>query len=233
MVSYRIYTRYIERRKALELSSHKFLKELGLGALISFGIVTTLVVLMMALGFYKIEGFTNLKNLTDSFRHHMMVGFSEELLFRLIIFKLIEEYAGSWWALIVQGLIFGFAHMFNPNGSVFMSLAITANAILLGSMYMFTRRIWLIMGLHWCHNFFQTGVYGMPCSGIVKPGFIQTSITGPAWLTGGAWGIEASYIHIVIIILIGLYIIKLNINKGSNVPPSWKRKGNIIFKSKH
>jgi len=229
MVLYGSYTRYIEKREALELSFPKLPKELGIGILISFSVVGFMVAIMMVLGYYQIDGFNSVKNLTDSFMNQMMVGFTEELIFRLILFKLVEEFAGSWWALIVQGLFFGFAHIGNPNASVWTSLGLVVDSTLLfGAAFMLTRRLWLIMGLHWSWNFFQAGVFGMPNSGILQPGWIQPSIDGPVWLTGGAWGIEASYIAVVINLLIGLYFLKMALDKGQLVLPSWKRGEKII-----
>ncbi|MFC2134126.1 lysostaphin resistance A-like protein [Bacteroidota bacterium] len=224
---YGLYTRYVERREPLELSFPKFFKELGLGVSIPFAAVGFMVALMMVLGYYEITGFGDFINLSDSFRKQMMVGFSEELIFRLILFKLVEEFAGSWWGLIVQGLIFGFAHLGNPNASVWTSIGLVADStLLLGGAYMLTRRIWLVMGLHWSWNFFQAGVFGMPNSGFVQPSWIQASIEGPEWFTGGAWGIEASYISIAINLIIGLYFVKLVIDNGLLVMPSWKRGKN-------
>lgn len=104
MITYSMYTHYVEKRQAFEFSFPKFTKELGLGFLISFAVIGFMVTLMMVLGYYQLAGFNEAETLFISIRKHMMVGFMEELIFRLILFKLVEEYAGSWWALVVQGL---------------------------------------------------------------------------------------------------------------------------------
>lgn len=224
ILMYGLYTRYIERREPYELSFLNFLKELGTGGLISMAAVGFMVALMAILGFYSVNEIGPVKNLTDSFFSQMMVGFTEELLFRLILFKLVEEFTGTWWALIVQGVLFGFAHIGNPNATVWTSLGIVADStLLLGGAYILTRRIWLVMGIHWSWNFFQAGVFGMPNSGIEQPGLFHAVITGPEWLTGGAWGIEASYVSIILNLLIGIYIMKLAIEKKQLITPMWKR----------
>lgn len=227
MIVYSLYTRWVERRETLEFSLSKFIKELGLGAILSFAVIGFMVALMMVLGYYKLEGFNEINILLTSFQKHMMVGFMEELLFRIILFKLVEEFAGSWWALVVQGVLFGFAHLGNPNASVWTSLGLVADSTLLfAGAYMLTRRIWLVMGLHWSWNFLQSGLFNMPNSGVDEPGFFKATIAGPEWLTGGAFGIEASYLSISLNVLIGLYLIKLVIDRGQLVLPSWKR-GNV------
>lgn len=224
ILMYGLYTRVIEKRDALELSTPKLFKEFGIGSLISFAVVGLMVLLMFVLGYYVIDGFGPLKNVSDSFFTQMMVGFTEELMFRLILFKLVEEFAGSWWALIVQGLLFGFAHIGNPNATVWTSLGIVADSTLLfGGAFMLTRRMWLIMGMHMSWNFLQAGIFGMPNSGIIQASWIQTSIDGPIWITGGAWGIEASIVSVTINVLIGFFILKKAIDKGQLVLPMWKR----------
>lgn len=45
-------------------------------------------------------------------------------------------------------------------------------------------------------EFFTVRFFNMPNSGIDEPGFFNATIAGPEWLTGGAFGIEASYISI-------------------------------------
>jgi hypothetical protein len=165
----------------------------------------------------------------------MMVGFSEELMFRLILFKLVEEFAGSWAAILVQGLIFGFAHIGNPNATIMTSIGLVLSCTLLfGGAYMLTRRIWLIMGIHWSWNFFQAGVFGMPNSGTTRPGWITPAIEGPEWITGGAWGIEASYIAVAIQFIIGLLILTAAIKRGQLVRPVWvRRKVDTMTESEH
>lgn len=224
MIAYSLYTKYVERREAYELSFTKFYRELGIGAMLSFCIVTFMVLLMLVLGYYKVVSFNPLKNLTDYFMTQMMVGFTEELIFRVILFKLSEELLGSWIAIIIQGLIFGFAHMANPNASFWTSLGLViSDTLLFGGAFMLTRRIWLVMGLHWSWNFFQAGVFGMPNSGKIPEGWITPTINGPTWITGGAWGIEASYLAILILFILGLYIFKKAIKSGQLVYPIWKR----------
>ncbi len=225
MVLYHSYTKYIERRKASELSTWNFQKELGTGFLIGGGVVCFMVILMITTGCYQVDKINGFFYLLDPFRRHMMVAFSEELLFRLIIFKLVEEFAGSWIALMVQGLIFGFAHLGNPNATVLTLLgSVIDTTLLLGCGYMLTRRIWLVMGIHWSWNFFQTGIFGMPCSGVARTGFIQATVIGPEWFTGGAYGIEASIVSILIRLLLGIYILKRVIKRDLVALPAWKRK---------
>src|SRR2546423_160937 len=66
----------------------------------------------------------------------VFAAFMEELLFRGILFRWIEEFAGSWAALAITSALFGLAHIFNANATWVSSLAIMVEAgVLLGGAY--------------------------------------------------------------------------------------------------
>ena len=55
---------------------------------------------------------------------YFLVACGEEVIFRGIIFRMIDDRFGLWWALGISALIFGFAHMINPSASIWSSVAI-------------------------------------------------------------------------------------------------------------
>ena len=52
----------------------------------------------------------------------IMPGFMEELFFRGILFRCLEQFGGSWFALALTSALFGIAHIFNPNASAIVVL---------------------------------------------------------------------------------------------------------------
>lgn len=224
LLAYRSYTNYVEKRKALEFKTKDLLAEFGYGSVISMSVVCFMVALMTLSGYYSIESFNSPAVLAGRTGEYIMGSFIEELVFRVIIFKLVEEFAGSWIGLAVQGLLFGFAHLWNENATVWTSLSLViSDTILFGAAFMLTRRIWLIWGMHFSWNFFQEGVFGMPNSGFQREGLIKPLIEGPVWITGGKFGIEASVVSIVILFIIGLMILKKAIERNQLVLPVWIR----------
>ena len=70
----------------------------------------------------------------------------------------------------------------------------------------------------------QDGVFGMPNSGITAlPSWIQPEVNGPAWLTGGSFGIEASFVAIGLQIALGLWLLLHARSLGQFIPPYWLR----------
>lgn len=152
-------------------------------------------------------------------------GFTEEILFRGILFRWIEEWGGSWLALLVTSALFGLAHIMNPGATWFSSFAIAVEAgVLLGGAYMLTRNLWMAVGLHAAWNFTQGPIFGVPVSGGSVSGIAKAKLVGPTLLTGGSFGLEASLIALVIATAAGIWFVWLAVRRGELVQPSWVRR---------
>lgn len=153
-------------------------------------------------------------------------GVFEETLFRGIVQRQIERMGGSWVALAITSAIFGFAHLMNPNATLVAGIAITVEAgLLLGAAYLVTRRLWLPIGIHAGWNFTQAWVFSAPVSGgAVKPGLLVTRLDGPVWLTGGAFGLEASLVAMVVATAAGLVMLRIAIRRGQMRRAEWRTR---------
>ena len=149
----------------------------------------------------------------------------EETLFRGVLLRQIEKLTGTWIALALTSLLFGFLHMMNPNSSFVAGAALSMEAgILLGGAYILTRRLWLAIGIHAAWNFTQGWVFSLTVSGTGKPnGLLESSRHGPEWLTGGEFGLEASVAAMVVATLAGGAMLLLAIKRGRIVRPAWSR----------
>ena len=224
MLLYALYVRFVEKRKAYEISTKKSIVEFGWGFFISFSLVGLMVLLMVLLGYYRVTETGSPQIIVNSFFFFGMGAFLQVLAFRVVLFRLFEELLGSWIAFVLVAVIFGIAHLTNPNASLWSTLALIISDILLVAPFMYTRRIWLVWGIHMGWNFFQDGIFGMPNSGITRlKSWIQPVISGPEWITGGSFGIEASVIAVCLSIGVAIVILKMSIDKKQIVSPVWKR----------
>jgi membrane protease YdiL (CAAX protease family) len=145
--------------------------------------------------------------------------------FRGILFRWMEEWGGSWVALLVTSALFGAAHLMNPNASAIAAVGIAFEAgVMLGAAYMLTRSLWLPMGLHAAWNFAQGEIYDIPVSGTPVHGMVDARLCCNPLLTGGGFGLEASVIAIVVATVFGLWLLRLAIRKGELVQPRWVRR---------
>jgi len=143
---------------------------------------------------------------------------------RGIIFRIIEESLGTWIALVLSAILFGAMHLGNPNATVSSALAIALEAgLLLAACYVLTRRLWLAIGLHLAWNFTQGGIFGVAVSGTTPMGILQSTLTGPDFLSGGAFGAEASIFAVVVCTSGFIFVIVKAYRKGHITKPYWLR----------
>ena len=198
---------------------------LALGVLTGFLLFCALVGIAVLFDVYNIVGPGDTRELVkDLIGMTILAAFMEELLFRGILFRWIEAFAGSWAALVVTSALFGLAHIFNANATWMSSLAIMVEAgALLGGAYMLSRNLWVPMGLHAAWNFTQGFLFDVPVSGNDMHGLVQAKLSGPVLLSGGPFGLEASMIGVVLSIPLGAFLILLAVRRGHVVQPMWIR----------
>lgn len=197
---------------------------IGLGAgLATFSLA---VAVAAALGVYRVSGEGDLRGLLPALiASALFPAVSEELLFRGILFRWIEDFGGSWLALLVTSALFGCAHLLNPHASAIAAVGIAFEAgAMLGAAYMLTRSLWMPMGLHAAWNFAQGEIYDIPVSGTAVHGMLNARLNGPPLLTGNGFGLEASLTAIVVATLFGLWLLWLAIRRGELVNPRWVRR---------
>jgi len=218
---------YIERRAVSELALPPMPRELGLGLLLGFGLYSVCMLILMALGNYRIDGLHEWHILLMGMATALATGFFEELLFRGGVFRLAEEWFGTWAALLISCLVFGFAH-YDAEGVTLQGLVSISTwaGVLLAATYLLTRRLWLGIGLHAAWNYTQGTVYSGIVSGNAPPeGFFKSTLQGSEWLTGGSFGVEASLIAMGVCTTVGVLMLVKAARLGHIVPTPWKRKG--------
>lgn len=208
---YRALVQAIERREASEFDKTGSARELAIGLGIGFALFSGMTAMVAALGGFSIQGLRGLGNLWDMLAVAILSAFYEELIFRGIAMRHLEGMIGSIGALVATSLFFGLAHLANPQSSLFAALAISVEAgILLGAAWLLTRRLWLAVGIHAAWNFTQGWVFSIPVSGTgPSDGLLVTERHGPDWLTGGAFGLEASLVALVVASVAGLALLWL------------------------
>ena len=224
---YAVFVTFIERRQVRELARSGMGRDLGIGLLIGAGLYTLCVVVLMMLGIYRIDGLNPWTVMLPAVAMSVSSGIFEELVFRGVLFRMVEEVLGSWIALAVSAGFFGFSHLSNPAGTVLGALSISIEAgLLLAAAYLVTRRLWLSIGLHMAWNYTQTAIFsGIVSGSFSQLGLIKSTIAGPDLLTGGSFGMEASLIAVLVCTIAGLVLLIIAIRRGNILPPFWQRVG--------
>jgi len=139
------------------------------------------------------------------------VAVAEELLFRGVLFQRLAAGLGVWAAQILVALLFVLTHLNNPGMEGATKLWAGCNifiaSILFGLAFLRTQSLALPIGLHFMANVMQGAVLGFGVSGEAEPGLLKPHfLTDSAWLTGGAFGLEASLpgLLVLVALVIGL-----------------------------
>ncbi len=224
VLAYWLFVLVVERKPFSDFALPGAAKEWIFGAAIGTAVMSLTVGIIAALGGYHITGYNGAHVLTAVLSMALISGIPEEILFRGIIFRFLEKWLGSAAALTLSALLFGVAHIANPNSSWLAAFAIAIEAgVMLGAVYMMTRRLWAAIGLHMAWNATQGGIFGVAVSGTDVKGLIVSQPSGSEWITGGGFGAEASLPAIFLCTSVGLYFLWRAYRAGQFVTPSWHR----------
>jgi hypothetical protein len=226
LATYKLAIRHLGEYPRDDLSAHHAVRNLALGVLGGALLMGAIVGTASALGLYRIVGCCSTGLIVrDLLQAGVLAAFAEELLFRGILFRWTEEFAGSWAALVISSVLFGLVHIANPNSSLIATSFIAIEAgVLLGGAYMLTRSLWAPIGLHAAWNFTQGYIFDVPVSGVPENGLVQAKLSGPALLSGGQFGLEASVLALVIATAAGVGLVIVAARRGEVVKPWWVRR---------
>lgn len=140
----------------------------------------------------------------------LIAGAAEEVLFRGYPLQTVLRSWPAWVALIPTSVAFAAVHLGNPNtvrGFTFINTALAG--VWLAVAYLRTRSLWFPLGVHWSWNWMMGAVLGLPVSGIseITPQpLMRAADQGPAWLTGGSYGIEGGAACTLVLIISTIFI---------------------------
>ena len=211
LVLYSLFVRWFEQHPAQDLPFPKLAADTGKGFLIGILYFVVVAGVMWLCGIYKVTGTgtDQPEMVISAFFMFFGVGVAEEIMFRGVLFRWIDEKWGFPIALTVSALLFGIIHLGQPNATWWSAAAIAIEAgLLLGAAYKWSGTLWLPIGIHWAWNFCQGNVFGFPVSGSdAGVSLIQSAVEGPELLTGGLFGAEASIISVILGLLLSLWFI--------------------------
>ena len=223
--SYWAYVRIVERRPVTELSRPHRLREFGAGILLGASLFCLTAGVLAALGVYQVTGKNGWLAMLATVPGFILSGVLEEVVMRGIVFRILEQSLGSWVALAISAAIFGLLHLHNPGATVPNAVAVMVEAgVLLAAAYMLTRRLWFCIGIHIAWNFTEGGIFSAAVSGGHAKGLLQAKLSGPDWLTGGAFGAEGSVVAVAICAAAGVALVAKAVMKGNVVQPFWSAK---------
>lgn len=203
--------KYLERLPFRALGAwftRGWLRHLIAGALV--GIVTVLFAILIAVALGGLRFQFNVIDIPAIFRSLAMslVVFAvaaayEEAIFRGYLLQTFARSGLAYLAIAVTAIFFGWAHVGNESASPLSIVNTILAGVWFGIGYMKTRDLWFVWGMHLMWNWMQSAVFGIEVSGItsiVEAPLLREIDSGPAWLTGAAYGVEGGIVTTIAII---------------------------------
>ena len=211
LLLYALFVRWFEKKPAPDIPPCRIVPDTAKGLGYGAGFMLAVTLVMMLFGFYKVAEVHQdvALPLVTAFMRFLMVAVCEEVLFRGILFRWIDEKWGFPIALVVSAILFGLVHIAQPGATWWSSLAIAIEAgLLLGAAYKYAGNLWLPIGIHWAWNFVQGNIFGFEVSGgDAGDSLLKATVEGPDILTGGVFGAEASIITVVLGLALSVWFI--------------------------
>jgi membrane protease YdiL (CAAX protease family) len=187
-----------------------WLKQFTLGCLFAFGLTVLAIVPIEIWGHTSTRfrlSLHTLPRLGAVLLILLLGALAEELMFRGYPFQHLEQGIGAIGAIAVFSVMFGAVHLANPGASLWGLINTILIGVLLSISYLRTRALWLPWGIHFGWNFALGVLFGLPVSGLrLFNVVVRTAVSGPNWVTGGSYGVEASATTVVII-LVGIVMV--------------------------
>lgn len=209
-----IWVRAVEKRPFKSLGFYKdkwgleLLKGLGLGV----GLFSLILLILTVIGAYRLEavsfhpyafGFAAL-----IFPFWLLQGGTEELVIRGWLLPVMAARSKRIVAIIVSSAVFAIMHSANQGFSWLAVVNLVLFGLLMALYLLKTDNIWGLVGLHGAWNFAQGNIFGTAVSGQGAGTSLMTFLpqSAPTWLTGGTFGIEASVVTSLVLLLAVLYL---------------------------
>jgi len=140
----------------------------------------------------------------------IVAALAEEALFRGYPLQTFTRAKLIGLGVLVTSFAFAAVHMGNPNirqGLPYLNLLLAG--VWLAVAYLRTRSLWFPLGVHWAWNWALGSLFGLPVSGIkdlAPHPLLHGTELGPAWLTGGSYGIEGGLACTITLVVSTIFI---------------------------
>jgi len=131
-----------------------------------------------------------------------LAALAEEIAFRGYGFQRFERAVGPVGAAVGFAVYYAIVQTLT-HGSTHASFAVSIGfSLLLSTAYLRTRALWLSWGINFGWKASRALLFGLAVSGIGSHSpVVQGDPMGPFWLTGGGYGLDASWFAFVVLLL--------------------------------
>lgn len=206
VLAYWVYARAVEKRPATELRAGP--GSIALGGLSGGLLIGFAMLLLFAAGVYAVTAVPGPQAGLWGVAGLIVVAATlEKIVFRCILFRILEGAVGTLPALWLQSGVFAVLHIANANGEADSAAVVVTmvSGVVIGAawtmVFVISRNLWVTAAHHAAWNLMIVLV-GLPLSGLEHwrgVALLHSAYRGPAWLTGGLFGPEDSLVTILLV----------------------------------
>jgi uncharacterized protein len=175
-----------------------WLREAGLGMATGWGLAVVCVLPLMVAGGIAITVFTRGSAwgwLVADAAFFALATLAEEVAYRGYAFQCFVRAVGPVGATLGFAAIYAIVQQLMPGASRASFVVSLAFSFLLSTAYLRTRALWVSWGLNFGWKASRALVFGLAVSGVSSHSpVVQGDPMGPFWLTGGAFGLDGSWL---------------------------------------
>lgn len=219
--------KYIDKstfsKYGLKLNSNWY-REFGYGILIALFQLTLFFIAMYYSGNLEVldtfvtssSNHTFIQGVFAEIIRNLTGSISEEIIFRAFLFYIAFEalnrvfkdrFKNALIACVIISPFFGLAHLANDGATIYSSINLGLDALMICLPFLITGRLGMSIGMHFSWNITQTVLFGFANSGHTPKASIFQSVMPDNMFTGGEFGPEGSILLIVLDIIAVLLIV--------------------------
>ena len=211
VIAYMAFVKLYEKRQAVELNFAG--RNMLYAAILGMVVISITSISLFASGYYEVvthqatnEMFLVLVALTSQ-------AITGEILFRGILFRVIEEKIGTVYCLALVPILLGLLNILVDGPNILVLISTTLISLLWCSIYVLSRNLWVVGMSYaaWLYTVFITGILDEHWRASAP---IVSNYNGSEIITGGEFGPENSILTVILVLICVFYILKFAKDRG-------------------
>jgi membrane protease YdiL (CAAX protease family) len=219
-----LYQRY-ENRKITELSTPKLPQHLAAGALLGAGLAAAATLIQYLTHVLTVIETRPFLPLLPTLWNIFVNATIAETLIIGVVFRIMEDWLGSYLALIVLFVIFFILHITAPGATPVSAGCVSMHTFLCCTAFIYTRSLWLPIAIHFAWDFSFAALYGASINGYtMDDSLLNTNTNGPDLISGGYFGPQGSIQAGLLCLFTGALLLQISRKQNLIIRPSFRKE---------
>lgn len=208
-----LFVKFFQKRtnRSLGFGSPQGFRDYFRGLVFGLLILSLSFILAYIFGGYKVS--LNIDNINIKMFLLFIIGwifqgFEEEFITRAILMNYFAARSGIGAGIVINSLVFAILHLGNSSFSIIAFINLFLVGLVFSMLFYLTDSIYTSAAAHSVWNFLQANVFGINVSGIINTPhtIFRSEAVGKDIISGGGFGIEASLV-VSLILILSLYFL--------------------------